>query len=261
MQDCKPVISNNVQNNIPPVNEAYTTSPVQPSWEHYQFNADSKPQNPLRSMHENSHSNQSGPSVPQPYVVQASWDERSSPASFSASVASGNQSVADAFSLERPDYHFPQTALSQAPGVAGCPVYMAGQFLRPQFEDAQSNTACTPVDLSTSPRSHAQSSVQQHYNQAIYHVQPGNAPPGMFAPDANMQVPVDTEASFRPGVAAHQNQASYSVHPTSCYQQSETGQIVFSYPEFRPGTEFQAPARIERGFTGHGSGVGGGAFT
>lgn len=263
MQDCKPVICDGVANSTAPICGAYAASSMQNTWEHYPFNEDSKDPNLLRSLHETNHAAQSGSNVPQPYALQSPWGERSSPASFSTSVGSGAQSVTDAFSVERPDCQYPQASLGQAQthGILGCPVYTASQIPQPQIEGVQSNTPYTPVDLTNSPHNHSQAAAQLYYNPGAYQIQSSNAPSDLFAADANMQVRMTTEPSFRPCVTEQGNQTHYAVEPHNYYQQLEAGQMAMSYPDFRPGTEFQAPARVERGFTGHGSGVGGGAFT
>lgn len=264
IQDCKPFVSDSIPNSIAPVDGNYTTNAVQNSWENYQFNSDSKNPNLLRSLQENNHVTSSAPNVPQPYTVQSPWVERSSPASFSTSaVSSEPQFVTDVFAIDRPDQQFPQTSLGHADahGLPGCPPYVAGQFSQPQFDALQGSTSYAPVDLTNSPHSQPQAGVQQPFNPALYQIQASNAPSQVFAPDASMQARVTTEPSFRPCVPGQGNQAPFPVNPTDFCGHSEAAQMAFAYPEFRQGGEFQAPARVDRGFTGHASGVGGGAFT
>ncbi|KAM0714364.1 hypothetical protein Q7P37_010151 [Cladosporium fusiforme] len=262
MQDCKPAVPDNVSHNIAPVNGTYMASPLQSPWENYQFSQDSKEPSLLRSLHENGRVAQGGPNVSQAYTVQSPWVERSSPASFSTSIDSGHPSVADHFSMEHPDYQCPQTSLGSAEinGLTSCSLYTASQFPQPQFDDGQGGTPYAPTDLTNSPHSHTQVAVTQPYNPGVHQIQPGTASSEMFLPGAHMQVQTTTAPSFRP-IADPENETPYSVDPTNYYQQPEAEQMAFTYPEFRPVTGFQNPARVERGFTGHASGVGGGAFT
>jgi hypothetical protein len=144
-----------------------------------------------------------------------------------------------------------------------CPVYMVSQLPQPQFEDVSVSGLYTPPMLSHTPPA----SLQQNnpYLNGVYYCQPSGAQPFVSpipSPQLNMPTSLNINPSWRPCTTTGTPEQRYTIDPSIYRHHPETGQPSDQHPHFRQGCpDVQAPARVERGFTGHGSGVGGGAHT
>ena len=106
-----------------------------------------------------------------------------------------------------------------------------------------------------------------HYNNSAgYYGQPDLAQSQLFVVPGSAAVNTHFEYSVPPNTPfLHSDsgqQPFYTVDPAATYQyHHETGPSFYSMSEPCHNNAFQGPARIERGFTGHASGVGGGTHT
>lgn len=275
MQDCKPTaieerpdMSRRMAQTYPTSNSS--NSPHEP-WSQG-LPHDFKVPSLHGSMLERSQIRPNASGMPHAYSTEHQWVANSSPASYPTSTTSGSQPMPQAFAMEAPTstfprrhhYRFSQQGLAQPqPGVdQACPPYAAAHFPQPQFESLPVTTMYAPPASLQSPHIGQQPQQQQQlYNGPMYYGQPPNAQPylpmpGTPDPSTQLNIAAPSNMSFRPCTPGPAQ--CYTVDPTNYQHHPHT---TYQYPEFHHGDDFQAPARVERGFTGHGSGVGGGAHT
>lgn len=278
MQDCASRYSAEPQSSMTGTcSRSMSVMSHQRGWEQYHSDADSKTSSIIRYLQDQSQNAQRGQRVSsQPFTMHSPWMEQSSPASFRASVTSAAPSVVDGFTSEPPtsdfpgrqDFKFPATTLDQNQTSIdpSCPRYIVTQFSQPQMDNVSGNVIYAPVNPANSPFSNIHTNQQPAYNQSVMASPVSNPQTQFFAPleaSNGTSCPQHTAEACPTFRTVGPSQHAGFVADMDSYFTTEPEQapVSFPYPEFRPGTDFQAPARIERGFTGHGSGVGGGAFT
>lgn len=273
VEDCKSAfIMNDSTSNAPgfiPIPSRGASSPHGP-WEHPRWNADSKDPALLRSLTHQDHLTRHVPRAHQPYTISSPWLEHSSPASFNTPVGSEGQPACEAIAIEAPtstfsgqhDFQFPQTTIGHAQNFsheqcAGC-VPIA--FPQRSFQEGLSTGDYGPANFTNLTQGHAHASQQHQFTPGLYQSNPESAQAQYFATSSEspgLQINAISTPNFRSYPTITEPSIPYSVDQSDHCPQPN----AFPYPEFRPATDFQAPARVDRGFTGHGSGVGGGAFT
>jgi hypothetical protein len=238
---------------------------------HQTWTYDAKDPNLVTPIHEQIHANQTGFDYAQPHPVSSSWAGASMPDSFAPAHLSGQPMRQGACAVETPtstypgchNYQFPQHHPEHAPtAFKSASPYVTTQVSQPQPETLPVSTEChTPVMAMPTYVGHG------HYNNSVgYYGQPDYAQPQLFAVpvptamNAHFDYTVPPNTPFLQGDSGQQQ--FYTVDPAANYQfHPETGPPFYPISEPRQNSAFQAPARVERGFTGHASGVGGGAHT
>lgn len=260
MQDCKPQDVVEPFTNIGVMPETYSRSASAAS-SHQPWTQDAKDPQLLMPMNEQvqipqQQSHSPGPSwvgTPLPNTLHASVG----PAR--PSMLSGGLPVEGPFSAYpgRHNYQFPQQTPGSAPAVFRSPF-----VTQPQLPAVTTDIYTPPVMPSLAYI------CQEYYNNisnATYYVQPDNTQSQLLVPGAidmntqfNYAVPPNTPFTHYP---SGQEPCCNFDPATSYHYQSEPDQPHYLMSGPRHNSPFQAPARVERGFTGHGSGVGGGAHT
>ena len=208
---------------------------------------------------------------PQPQPPSPSWVGTSMPSSFASIELSGQSMPQGVYAVEAPistypgchNYQFPQ----HNPGHAPTAFKSASPYVTTQFSQSQSESLPvsagypTPVMSMSAYVGHGNCS-----NSVGYYGPPDHAQSQLFAvPDpaamnAQFEYSVPPNTPFLHGGPSQQ--PFYTVDPAASYQyHHETGPPFYPMSEPCHNNAFQAPARVERGFTGHASGVGGGAHT
>lgn len=269
MQDCKPpvvvdpLMAYGAADSHPRSASAVSS---QQSWTH-----DAKDPNLMLPMQEQVRLAPSAPGYSHSQVVGPSWAGASVAHTFNASITPKAHSMPqEAFPVEAPtstypgchNYQFPQQNPRHVPAYSS--PYVQTQFSQPQVESLSVSTSYTPPVMATPSYVG-----QTHYNNNTnidYYGQLDIAQSQLFAvpgvPNINTQLgytaPPNSPFSHYP----MSQDPCCTVGPVASYQyHPETEQPSYSLSEPRHSSAFQAPARVERGFTGHGSGVGGGAHT
>lgn len=238
MQDCKPHSNAGFLSDLPFVRPA-TASPQGP-WDNFTSVGDSKNPRFILPVQGHARSVQDLSCMPQAYTRSSPWIDGPSPA---------------------PIFQWPYQNFEAQSQV--CPVYMASSLPQPQFEDVSLTGLYTPPILSHTPPASLQNNP---YLNGVYYCQTSGAQP-FVSPIPSTQLNNTPSAShnvnpsWRPCNSGSPEQC-YSIDPCIYRHQPETNDPSDQYSHVcHGGPESQAPARIERGFTGHGSGVGGGAHT
>ena len=248
MQDCKPAPNTGFTSRRYAAKSAAPSS--QGSWGHHASVEDSKNPRLIHPMQSQIQVVQDSSCMPREYTQCSPWANASSSAPFSEPE---RQAISQAFAMDMststlPGRHFqhPHHSFGHAQSQA-CPAYMAAQIPHSQFEDVSVTGLYTPPIMSHAPLTNEQ--IQHNpYLNGVYYCQPSGA-----------QHFATTSPALQPYVPRPEQ--CYTVDPAT-FQHPEPGQSPEQHPSFRHGgSDFQAPARVERGFTGHGSGVGGGAHT
>ena len=259
MQDSKP-LSNAGLISDPRSPRSAAVSP-QGHWDHF---APVDGTNNLRlipPMHDYPQSVQDVSSMPQMYTHGSPWVDLTSPTPFTEPE---RQAITQAFAMDMsaPTLpgrmpQIPHQNLEQAQSQV-CPAYMACGLPQPRLEDVSVTGLYTPPIPSQAPPASLQNNP---YLDGLYYCQPHGAQPfatPIRSPQPNM--PASHNSSFRPCTTGPEQH--YTVDPAIYRHHPESNQPSDQCPILRHGgPDFQAPARVERGFTGHGSGVGGGAHT
>lgn len=273
-QDCKPQVNMERLSDVGTLVGSYPRSgsaqSSQGPWiqEQDRLACDSKDIGLSRPMHEHVQISQSASLYPHLYPISTSWADTSSSTAFQAPVTSTCQPLSQGFSIEAPnstfpsqhDYQFPQHNSGYTSNNMRYSPYVAHQLSQPQIETLS-------VSGSDAPPVQSQPAYvgQGHYNNnAIYYSQPGNSPSTLFSapstPNMNMQFTYTAPPNVPLQHCTTSQAPGFVIDPSSYQHHPEVGHQ--SYPPSAPHySAFQAPARVERGFTGHASGVGGGAHT
>lgn len=226
---------------------------------------------PGAPIHGQVQTNQTACNYPQPHPASPSWVGTSMPNSLASIDLSGQSMPQGAFAVETPvstypgchNYQFPQHNPEHAPtAFKSASPYVTTQLSQPQPETLPVSTNYpTPVmSMSTYVR-------HGHYNNAVgYYGQPDYAQSQLFAVPTPTAMDTHFDYSVPPNTPFMQGgpsqQPFYAVDPAASYQyHHETGPPFYPMSEPCHNNAFHAPARVERGFTGHASGVGGGAHT
>lgn len=252
MQDCKPAPNTGC------TSRRYSAKSAAPSpqgpWAHYASVDDAKNPRLIEPMQDQYQSVRNGSCMPQGHSHGCPWPNTSSSAPFSEPE---RQAISQAFAMDMPTstlpgrhFQYPHHNFEHAQSQV-CPSYMTAQIPHPQFEDISVTGLYTPPIMSHAPLTSQQIQHNAYLNGA-YYCQPSGAQP--FA-TASL---IPALQPYVPGP-----EQCYAIDPASHHHHHpEPGHSADQYPSFRhDGSDFQAPARVERGFTGHGSGVGGGAHT
>jgi hypothetical protein len=264
MQDCKPHVVVEPFNNFGAMTEIHSRSASAAS-SHHSWTQDAKNPHLLMPLHEQIQASQG---QPQSYSSNPSWTGTPIPGTFRASLDGTGQSMHQGgLPVECPtstypgrhDYQFPQ----QSTGGFRSP-YVEHQVTQPQLTTLTTGSAIyTPPVMA--PLVYT-GNEQYNNSNAMYYRQSDNGQSKLFAvPGANSMnaqfnytAPPNTPFANYPS----SQEQCYTVDPATSYQyHPETDQTSYPMSGPRHGSAFQAPARVERGFTGHGSGVGGGAHT
>lgn len=274
-QDCKPQVNmerlSDIGTLVGPYPRSGSAQSPQEPWiqEQDRLACDSKDVSVSRPMHEHAQVSQSTSIYPQLYPISASWVDTPSSIAFQAPVTTSCQPMSQGFPIEAPnstfpgqhDYQFPQNQPGYTSNNIRYSPYAAHQLSQPQIDTLSVSGSDTPP-VQSQPAYMGQG----HYNNAaIYYSQPDSAPSTLFSapntPSMNMQFTY-TAPPNNPLQHCTTSQApGFVIDPSSYQHHPEVGHQ--SYPPSAPRycSTFQAPARVERGFTGHASGVGGGAHT
>jgi hypothetical protein len=268
MQDCKPAVLVKSFYNHGSVTETYSRSASASS--HRTWTTDAKDPKLVMSAHEQFPMTQSSINYSQPHPVTPSWVATSMPSSLASIDMSGQSMPQGTFAVEAPmstypgchNYQFPQQSPGHAPvDFKSASPYVTTQASQPQLEILPVSTAYTAPVVSSPYIGY------EHYNNGVdYYRQPQHAQshlfavPGATAINTHFSNSIPPNSPFSHGDPCQQ--AWQTVDPVTNYQyQHETAPPSHPISEPRHSSAFQAPARVERGFTGHGSGVGGGAHT
>jgi hypothetical protein len=267
MQDCKPHVVVEPIADFGTMTEIHSRSASAAS-SHHSWTQDAKNPHLLMPMHEQIQVSQ-GQS--QSYSPNPSWVGTPMPGTFRALDGTGQSMHQGGLPLEGPtstypgrhDYQFPQQSTGHASGGFRSP-YVEHQVTQPQLVTLTTGSAIyTPPVMA--PLVYTGN---EHYNNnnAMCYGQPDNGQSQLFtvpgADSVNAQFNYTAPPNTPFANYSSSQEQCYTVDPATSYQyRPETDQT--SYPMSGPhhGSAFQAPARVERGFTGHGSGVGGGAHT
>ena len=266
MQDCKPSALIEPFSNHATATETYPRSvsaSSQRTWTH-----DAKDPNLTMPVHEQIQVTQTSLNYSQPHPVSPSWVETSMPRTIDLS---GQSMPQGAFAVEAPlstypgchNYQFPQQNLEHAPAAfKSASPYVTTQVSHPQLETLPVSMDCTSPVMSLPTYIN-----YDHYDDSVgYYGQSDNARSQLFgvpgAPAVNTQFGYSVPPNSPFSHSNASQQPCYAVNPVTSYRcHQETGPPSYPLSEPRHGSAFQAPARVERGFTGHASGVGGGAHT
>jgi len=271
MQDCKPHSNAGFLSDARFVRSATTS--LQGPWDHCPSVGDVKNQRFIFPMEGHAQSVHDNSCVPQAYTTSSPWINGPSPAPFSEPE---RQAISQAFAMDMPTptlpgriFQWPYQNLEAQSQV--CPAYMALQRPQPQFQDVSMDGSCTPSIPSHTPPEGLQ---PNPYLNGVYYCQPSGAQPFpsptlQSTPQLNNMsdcqiLNINVHPSFRPctTTTTEPPDPCCTIDPSVYRQYPESGLPLDQYPHFRHGGhDVQAPARVERGFTGHGSGVGGGAHT
>jgi len=238
---------------------------------HRRWTQDAKDPNLTTPVHGQIQDNQAAFNYPQPHPASPSWVGTSMPSSFASIDLSGQSMPQGAFAVEAPistypgchNYQFPQHNPEHPPtAFKSASPYVTTRASQPQLKSLPLSTDYpTPVMSMPTYIGHGQ------YNNIVgYCGQPDHtqsqlfAVPGPTAMNTQFEYSVPPNTPFMHGGLPQQ--PFYTADPAASYQyHHETGPPFYPMSEPCHSNAFQAPARIERGFTGHASGVGGGAHT
>ena len=238
---------------------------------HQRWMQDAKDPNLVTPVHEQAQTNQAAINYTQMHTANPSWVETSMP-NFFASIDLSSQSMPQgALAIEAPisaypgchNYQFPEQIPEHPPtafkSASPCVITQASQ---PQLESLQLSTDY-PMHVMSMPTyvGHGQFHNNVGYYETLDHAQSQLfAVPGPAAMNTQFEYLVPSDTPFMHGGPSQQ--LFYTVDPAASYQyHHETGPPFYPISEPCYNNAFQAPARVERGFTGHASGVGGGAHT
>jgi hypothetical protein len=268
MEDCKPTVTVEPLATFGTVTETLSrcssAASSQRTW-----SCDSKTPSLLMSMHEPIQVRQTAPTrkqLPDPISSFVDATPRNAfrrPVNQSMSRGELPMEVMPSTYPGRHDYQFPQQNVGHVPTAFRSP-YMEHHITPPQLTTlTQGSAIYTPPVMPSlvypSP---------DHYNNdnnTMYYGQPDNPQSQLFAlPEtSNMDTQFQYSAPSTPFSQYNTTQEPcYTINPAASYQyHPESSQTSYSLSSPRHNNHFQAPAHIDRGFTGHGSGVGGGAHT
>jgi hypothetical protein len=267
MQDCKPHMNADFLSDVHSVRSA-AASPQGP-WVSCTSAGDVKDLRLIQPMQGHAQNLQDASCMPQAYTHGSPWTNAPSPAPFNEPE---RQAISQAFAMDMPACTLPGRVFQwphqnfEAQSQA-CPAYMTSQVPQPEFEDVSVTGLYTPSFPTHTPPVNLQ---HNPYLNGVYYCQPNGAQP--FASPipspqlnnmpASNNVVVNVDPSFPCLPTTGPPEQCYTIDPSIYRHHPETGHSSGHHPQFRQGgPDFQAPARVERGFTGHGSGVGGGAHT
>jgi hypothetical protein len=215
--------------------------------------------------------NQTAFNYPQPHPASPSWMGTPMQNSFTPNEVGGHSMPQGAFTVEAPistypgchNYQFPQHNPEHAPtAFKSASPYVTAQASQPQADTLPlSSNYPTPVMTMSAYVNHG------HYNtNAGLYGQPDHAQSQLFAVPVTAATNTHFDYPVPPNTplmhAGPSQPPFYTVDPAASYQyHHETGPPYYPMSEPCHNNAFQAPARVERGFTGHASGVGGGAHT
>lgn len=265
MQDSKPPVFAEPHEDRESSRSASATS------SHHTWTHDAKNPNLTTPAHEQVQSNQTTFKYTQPQPPSPSWVGTPMPSSFASIDLSGQPIPPGAFAVETPistypgchNYQFPQHNPEHAPtAFKSASPYVTTQNSQSQPESLPVSTVYpTPVMSIPAYVSHGHCS-----NNVGYYGPPDHAQSQLFAVPDHAAMTAQFEYSVPPNTpflhGGPSQQPFYTVDPAASYQYHHENGPPF-YPMSEPcyNNAFQAPARVERGFTGHASGVGGGAHT
>lgn len=271
MQDCKPHVLVEPFTSFGAMNETLSRSSSAASSQQ-PWPQDAKDPKLLMPMHGQVKVSQNASVHPQSHSPDPSWVDTPLPSAFHASAAPTAQSMPQAgFAIEAPtstypgrhDYQFPQQNLGHTPTGFRSPYVVETQVTQPELATMTSNTMYTPSVMAQMVYAG-----QEPYNDrnAIYYGKPENGQSQLFAvpgaPNMNAQFNYVAPPHTPFSQCSSSQEPCYIVDPATSYQyHPESGQPSYTFSGPRHSSTFQAPAHVERGFTGHGSGVGGGAHT
>lgn len=271
MQDCKPHVIVEPFTKFGAMTETHSRSASAASSQQ-PWAPDAKDPNLLMPMHEQAQVSQNASNNPQSHSPGASWVGTPLPNTFHASAGPTAQSMPQAgFAIEAPsstypgrhDYQFPQQNLGHTPTGFRSPYVVETQVTQPQLATMTGSTMYTPSVMAQMVYAG-----QEQYNNsnAMYYGQPNNGQSQLFAVPGAANMNAQFNYAAPPNTPFSQCSSSqepcYIVDAATSYQyHPESGQPSYAFSGPRHSSTFQAPARVERGFTGHGSGVGGGAHT
>jgi hypothetical protein len=262
MQDCKPHMNAGFVSDLQFIRSA-AASPQCPPWNNYACGGDVKNHRFILPTQTHAQGLRDTSCMPQGYTHGSPRTNAPSPAPFSEPE---RQAMTQAFAMDMPTpllpgrmFQWPHQNLELI-SQAACPAYMTSQIPQPQFEDVSAAGLYTPSIMSHTPPADLQ---HNPYLNAAYYCQMNGAQPfasPIQSPQINM--PTSIDPSYRPCTTGPPEQCLYTIDPSIYRNHPETGNSSDQHPHLRQvGPDVQAPARVERGFTGHGSGVGGGAHT
>jgi hypothetical protein len=266
MQDCKPHLNAGFVSDLQFMRSA-AASPQCPPWNNnYAGGGDVKNHRFILPSQNHAQSLQNASCMPQGYTHGSPWIDTPSPVPFSEHEI---QATTQAFAVDMPTPMFPGRMFHwpgqhfEPPLSQVCPAYLTAQIPQPQFEDLSAAGLYTPSILSHTPPADLQ---HNPYLNGAYYCQPSGAQTfasPMPSPQINMPANLNGNLSFTPcTTTGPPEQCLYTIDPSIYRHHPEPGNSSDQHPHFRHGgPDTQAPGRVERGFTGHGSGVGGGAHT
>lgn len=203
--------------------------------------------------------------------ISAPWADAASSIAFHACVPASCQPMSQGFSIETPastfpgqhDYQFPQHDPAYASSNMRFSPYVDHQLAPPQIDTLSVGSNGTPP-VQSQP-SYMGQVYYNNNNNATYCGQPDNAQSALFSapstPNMNMQFTYTASPSVSLPHCTTSQAPGFVIDPSSYQHHPEVGQHPYPPSAPRYSSTFQAPARVERGFTGHASGVGGGAHT
>ena len=265
MQDSKPPVF------AQPFDDHGSSRSASAASSHQMWAHDAKDPNLITSAHEQVQSNQTAFNYTQTHPPSPSWVGTSIPSSFASIDLSGQSMPQGAFAVEAPistypgchNYQFPQHNPEHAPtAFKSASPYVTNQHSQSQPGSLPVSTAYpTPVMSMSAYIGHGHCSNNVGYYGPPDHVQSQLfAVPDPAAMNTQFEYSVPPNTPFLHGGPSQQ--PFYTVDPAASYQyHHETGPPFYPMSEPCHNNAFQAPARVERGFTGHASGVGGGAHT
>jgi hypothetical protein len=233
------------------------------------WTTDAKDPNLIMPIQEQFPVTQSSLNYPQPHPVSSAWVATSMPNSLASISMSGQSMPQGAFPVEAPmstypgchNYQFPQQSPAHAPvDFKPASPYVTTQISQPQLEALPASTAYTAPVMSSPYVGYGH--YNNNNNNVDYYGQPGHSQSQLFAVPGATAINTNFGYSVPPNSPFSHVQPWHTADAVTNYQyQHETAPPSYPLPEPRHSSAFQAPARIDRGFTGHGSGVGGGAHT
>jgi hypothetical protein len=207
----------------------------------------------------------------QPHPASPSWMGAAIPSSFASIHLSGQPMSQGPLAMDAPtstypgchNYQFPQHNTEPVPTA----FKTASAYVTTQISQPQPETLPVSTDYPTPVMSMSAYGGHRHYNNSMcYYGQHGHAQSQLFVVPAPTAINTHFDYSVPPNTPFMHGGPSQNpfctVDPAATYQyHHETGPPYYTMSEPCHNDAFQAPARVERGFTGHASGVGGGAHT
>lgn len=263
MQDSKPALFTES------FDDRVSSRSASASSSHRMWTHDAKDPNLVTTNHGQIQTCQAAFSYPQP--ASPSWMGTSMPTSLASTDLGGQSMPQGSLAVEAPastypgchNYQFPQHNPQHVPvAFKSASPYVTTQLSQPQPETLPVSAEYpTPaMTMSTYVRhGHCNNGVG-YYGQPEYAQSQMFAVPGPTTMDTHFDYCVPPNTPFMHSGSSQQ--PFYTVDPAASYQyHHETGPPFYPMSEPCHNDAFQAPARVERGFTGHASGVGGGAHT